>query len=86
MMCVRRTVFTCEELGEHLSLVVWCVSGVAGALVTWLPRGGGARALLASAAVRFMYSAGPEPTLWALAMLTVSTFVIVILEYYYILP
>uniref|UniRef100_A0A2A4JRB4 Inositol 1,4,5-trisphosphate receptor n=1 Tax=Heliothis virescens TaxID=7102 RepID=A0A2A4JRB4_HELVI len=59
------------KLGEHLSLVVWCVSGVAGALVTWLPRGGGARALLASAAVRFMYSAGPEPTLWALAMLTI---------------
>ncbi|KAJ8707357.1 hypothetical protein PYW08_010609 [Mythimna loreyi] len=59
------------QLGEHLSLVVWCVSAVAGALVTWLPRGGGARALLASAAVRFMYSAGPEPTLWALAMLTI---------------
>ncbi|XP_063897860.1 inositol 1,4,5-trisphosphate receptor isoform X1 [Helicoverpa armigera] len=64
-------IFTHAELGEHLSLVVWCVSGVAGALVTWLPRGGGARALLASAAVRFMYSAGPEPTLWALAMLTI---------------
>nr|UUA80742.1 intracellular calcium ion channel [Mythimna separata] len=59
------------QLGEHLSLVVWIVSAVAGALVTWLPRGGGARALLASAAVRFMYSAGPEPTLWALAMLTI---------------
>ncbi|XP_075987292.1 inositol 1,4,5,-trisphosphate receptor isoform X4 [Anticarsia gemmatalis] len=59
------------KLGEHLSLVVWCVSGVAGALVTWLPRGGGARALLASAAVRFMYSVGPEPTLWLLAMFTI---------------
>ncbi|CAB3242639.1 unnamed protein product [Arctia plantaginis] len=59
------------KLGEHLSLVVWCVSGVAGALVTWLPRGGAARALLASVAVRLMYSAGPEPTLWALAMLTI---------------
>ncbi|KAH9628936.1 hypothetical protein HF086_006305 [Spodoptera exigua] len=40
-----------RELGEHLSLVVWVVSGVAGALVTWLPRGGGARALIASAAI-----------------------------------
>ncbi|XP_037294714.1 inositol 1,4,5-trisphosphate receptor isoform X4 [Manduca sexta] len=59
------------KLGQHLSLVVWCVSGVAGALVTCLPRSSGVRALLASGIVRLMYSAGPEPTLWTLAMLTI---------------
>ncbi|CAH2060564.1 unnamed protein product, partial [Iphiclides podalirius] len=59
------------KLGQHLSLVVWCVSLAAGALVTWLPRSSGARALLASAIVRLIFSAGPEPTLWALGMLTI---------------
>ncbi|XP_047540600.1 inositol 1,4,5-trisphosphate receptor isoform X2 [Vanessa atalanta] len=59
------------RLGQHLSLVVWCASGAAGALVTWLPRGSGARALLASAIVRLIYSAGPEPTMWMLGMLTI---------------
>ncbi|XP_072946066.1 inositol 1,4,5-trisphosphate receptor [Epargyreus clarus] len=59
------------KLGQHLSLVVWGVSGVAGALVTWLPRGSGLRALLASGIVRLIFSAGPEPTLWALGMLTI---------------
>lgn len=52
--------------------MVWLASGAAGALVTWLPRGSGARALLASAIVRLIFSAGPEPTLWTLGMLTVS--------------
>ncbi|CAG5037493.1 unnamed protein product [Parnassius apollo] len=59
------------KLGAHLSLVVWCVSLCAGALVTWLPRSSGARALLASAIVRLIFSAGPEPTLWTLGMLTI---------------
>ncbi|CAH0731501.1 unnamed protein product, partial [Brenthis ino] len=59
------------KLGQHLSLVVWLASGAAGALVTWLPRGSGARALLASAIVRLIFSAGPEPTLWTLGMLTI---------------
>ncbi|XP_073958663.1 inositol 1,4,5,-trisphosphate receptor [Choristoneura fumiferana] len=59
------------KLGQHLSLVVWCVSCVAGALVTWLPRSSGVRALLASGIVRLIFSAGPEPTLWALGMLTI---------------
>ncbi|XP_049881589.1 inositol 1,4,5-trisphosphate receptor isoform X2 [Pectinophora gossypiella] len=59
------------KLGQHLSLVVWCVSGVAAALVTWLPRSSGVRTLLASAIVRLIYSAGPEPTLWCLGMLTI---------------
>ncbi|XP_013148866.1 PREDICTED: inositol 1,4,5-trisphosphate receptor isoform X2 [Papilio polytes] len=59
------------KLGQHLSLVVWCVSLAAGTLVACLPRSSGARALLASAIVRLIYSAGPEPTLWALGMLTI---------------
>ncbi|KAL0859629.1 hypothetical protein ABMA27_010755 [Loxostege sticticalis] len=59
------------KLGQHLSLVVWCVSAVGAALVTWLPRSSGVRALLASAIVRLIYCAGPEPTLWGLAMLTI---------------
>ncbi|KAL4715953.1 hypothetical protein ACJJTC_013253, partial [Scirpophaga incertulas] len=58
-------------LGQHLSLVVWCVSAVAAALVTWIPRPSGVRALAASALVRAVYSVGPEPALWALAMLTI---------------
>ncbi|CAH2268508.1 jg26696, partial [Pararge aegeria aegeria] len=60
------------ELGQHLSLVVWCATLAAGALVTWLPRSSGARALLATGIVRLLFSAGPEPTLWALGMLTVN--------------
>ncbi|XP_039761003.1 inositol 1,4,5-trisphosphate receptor isoform X1 [Pararge aegeria] len=59
------------ELGQHLSLVVWCATLAAGALVTWLPRSSGARALLATGIVRLLFSAGPEPTLWALGMLTI---------------
>ncbi|XP_026317343.1 inositol 1,4,5-trisphosphate receptor [Hyposmocoma kahamanoa] len=59
------------KLGQHLSLVVWCVSCVAAALVTWLPRSSGVRALLASGIVRLIFSAGPEPTLWCLGMLTI---------------
>ncbi|XP_028159204.1 inositol 1,4,5-trisphosphate receptor, partial [Ostrinia furnacalis] len=59
------------KLGQHLSLVVWCVGVVGAALVTWLPRSSGVRALLASAIVRLIYCAGPEPTLWGLAMLTI---------------
>ncbi|XP_052750963.1 inositol 1,4,5-trisphosphate receptor, partial [Galleria mellonella] len=59
------------KLGQHLSLVVWCVSAVAAVLVTWLPRSSGVRALIASAIVRLIFSAGPEPTLWCLGMLTI---------------
>ncbi|XP_053618764.1 inositol 1,4,5-trisphosphate receptor isoform X3 [Plodia interpunctella] len=59
------------KLGQHLSLVVWCASGAAAALVAWLPRSSGVRALLASAIVRLMFSLGPEPTLWCLAMLCI---------------
>ncbi|XP_063389990.1 inositol 1,4,5-trisphosphate receptor [Cydia fagiglandana] len=59
------------KLGQHLSLVVWCVSASAAALVTWLPRSSGVRALLASGIVRLIFSAGPEPTLWTLGMLTI---------------
>nr|XP_037876698.1 inositol 1,4,5-trisphosphate receptor isoform X5 [Bombyx mori] len=59
------------RLGQHVSLAVWAASGAAGALVAWVPRGAGVRALLACAIVRVLCSAGPEPTLWALAMLTI---------------
>ncbi|KAJ0171049.1 hypothetical protein K1T71_013248 [Dendrolimus kikuchii] len=59
------------KLGEHLSLVVWSASVVAVGLVTCLPRTSGIRALLACGIVRLMYTAGPEPTLWTLAMLTI---------------
>ncbi|XP_061380179.1 inositol 1,4,5-trisphosphate receptor isoform X1 [Danaus plexippus] len=59
------------KLGPHLSLVVWAAALAAGALVTWLPRGSGARALLATGIVRLIFSAGPEPTLWTLGMLTI---------------
>ncbi|XP_041983681.1 inositol 1,4,5-trisphosphate receptor isoform X2 [Aricia agestis] len=59
------------KLGQHLSAIVWCAVLTAGTLVAWLPRGSGARALLASAIVRLIFSAGPEPTLWMLGMATI---------------
>lgn len=59
------------ELNSHMSWLIWTIMLVSLAIVTTMPRESGIRTLVASIILRFIFSVGPEPTLWLLGSVTV---------------
>lgn len=59
------------ELGFHVSMAIWICFFCTLGLVVMRPRGSAVKALVASVIIRFIFSMGPEPTLWMLGSLTV---------------
>lgn len=59
------------ELSSHISWLIWSIMLISAAIVITLPRESGVRTLVASIILRFIFSVGPEPTLWILGSVTV---------------
>lgn len=54
-----------------MSALIWAIMLVSLAIVATMPRESGIRTLVASIILRFIFSFGPEPTLWLLGSVTV---------------
>lgn len=61
-----------SELNSHMSWLIWGIMLASLAIVITLPRESGVRTLVASIILRFIFSVGPEPTLWLLGSVTVA--------------
>ncbi|KAL0272305.1 UNVERIFIED_CONTAM: hypothetical protein PYX00_005334 [Menopon gallinae] len=59
------------KLGFHFSGLIWLVMLSSVVTVTVVPRESGIRTLVASTMLRMIFSIGPEPTLWFLAVLNI---------------
>lgn len=59
------------KLGFHLSGLIWLTTLSSVVTVTVVPRESGIRTLVASTMLRMIFSIGPEPTLWVLAVLNI---------------
>lgn len=59
------------ELGPTISALIWTSMSSSAAIVITLPRETGIRTFVASTILRFIFSLGPEPTLFILGSLTV---------------
>ncbi|XP_059613160.1 inositol 1,4,5-trisphosphate receptor [Phlebotomus argentipes] len=59
------------ELMGHLSLLIWTIMLGSLAIVITVPRETGIRTLVASIILRFIFSVGPQSTLWLLGSVTV---------------
>ena len=62
----------CAELDSRLSGLVWTAMLVSSAFVVTVPGPSGVRSLVASTILRFIFSAGLEPTLILLGFINVS--------------
>lgn len=67
-LCVAKLL---PELNSHMSMLIWAIMLTSLAIVVTLPRESGIRTLVASVILRFIFSMGPEPTLWLLGSVTV---------------
>lgn len=65
---------TVPELSSHMSCLIWAIMIFSFAIVITLPRESGIRTLVASVILRFIFSLGPEPTMWLLGSITVCIF------------
>ncbi|KAG4078843.1 hypothetical protein HA402_007393 [Bradysia odoriphaga] len=54
-----------------MSWLIWAIMLISMAIVATMPRESGIRTLVASIILRFIFSFGPEPTLWLLGSVTV---------------
>lgn len=54
-----------------MSWLIWAIMLISLAIVVTMPRESGIRTLVASIILRFIFSIGPEPTLWLLGSVTV---------------
>lgn len=54
-----------------MSWLIWAIMLISLAIVATMPRESGIRTLVASIILRFIFSFGPEPTLWLLGSVTV---------------
>lgn len=54
-----------------MSWLIWAIMLISLAIVVTMPRESGIRTLVASIILRFIFSFGPEPTLWLLGSVTV---------------
>lgn len=54
-----------------MSWLIWAIMLISLAIVVTMPRESGIRTLVASIILRFIFSVGPEPTLWLLGSVTV---------------
>ncbi|XP_037926094.1 inositol 1,4,5-trisphosphate receptor isoform X3 [Hermetia illucens] len=63
---------TVPELSSHMSCLIWAIMIFSFAIVITLPRESGIRTLVASVILRFIFSLGPEPTMWLLGSITVA--------------
>ena len=59
------------NLGFHLSTLIWMTTVSSALIVTTVPRESGIRTFVASTMLRMIFSIGPEPTLWVLAVLNI---------------
>jgi inositol 1,4,5-triphosphate receptor type 1 len=64
-----------KELNFHMSCLIWTITLVSLAIVFTLPRVSGIRTLVAAVILRFIFSIGPEPTLWLLGSITVHSLI-----------
>lgn len=59
------------QLGFHLSGLIWMTTFSSAIIVATVPRESGIRTFVASTMLRMIFSIGPEPTLWVLAVLNI---------------